>query len=238
MSRELESTATEKLQKVLARAGVASRRASEALILEGRVKINGRVAVVGDRAGASDRVMFDGKPIFVVSTQPVRILLYHKPEGEVCTQSDPDHRPTVFDHLPKLTQGRWIAVGRLDINTTGLLLFTNNGELANQLMHPSANAEREYQVRVLGDITPAIITRLEKGVMLEDGLAAFKSVTMMRGNGANKWCRVILMEGRNREVKRLFESQGLKVNKLKRVRFGDQRLPKTLLPGAWLEGSW
>lgn len=226
---------TEKLQKVLARAGIASRREAERMISDGRVEVDGEPATLGDRVGASARIAVDGKPINMAPSES-RILLYHKPEGEICTRSDPEGRPTVFDRLPKIKLGRWIMVGRLDINTTGLLLFTNDGELANKLMHPSSNLEREYHVRVLGDLTAEIIAKLKKGVMLDDGMAVFKHIKVLRGQGANKWCQVVLMEGRNREVKRLFESQGLQVNKLKRVRFGDNRLPRDLQPGSWIEG--
>lgn len=237
MSREVNSLETEKLQKVLARAGVASRRGAEVLITQGSVTVDGAIASLGDRVAAGVEICVDGKSIVPVGGLQTRVLLYHKPEGEICTRNDPERRRTVFDSLPHLKLGRWILVGRLDINTTGLLLFTNNGDVANTLMHPSSNLEREYQVRILGEITPAIIARLTKGVMLEDGMAAFKKLEVLRGSGANKWCRVVLMEGRNREVKRLFESQGLQVNKLKRTRFGKQFLPKSLKPGCWIEGE-
>jgi len=237
VSRELKKTETEKLQKVMARAGVASRRESERLISQGSVTVDGKIATIGDRVGPGVEIHVDGKPVHIVGGLETRVILYHKPEGEICTRDDPDGRRTVFESLPSLKIGRWIIVGRLDINTTGLLLFTNNGEVANTLMHPSSNLEREYQVRILGEITPAIIARLTKGVMLDDGMASFKKIEVMRGQGANKWCKVVLMEGRNREVKRLFESQGLQVNKLKRTRFGKQYLPKSLSPGHWIEGK-
>lgn len=231
---KLTNDNTEKLQKVLAREGVASRREAERWITEGRITVNGQIATLGDRVDTDAHIFVDGKPLRT-NVVNQRILMYYKPEGEVCTRDDPQGRPTVFDTLPRLTVGRWIAVGRLDINTTGLLLFTNDGELANQLMHPSANLAREYRVRVLGDITPEIMRRLTTGVELEDGMAAFKRMHIVRGSSANKWCEVVLMEGRNREVKRLFESQGLTVNKLKRTRFGKHKLPISMKPGQFYE---
>ncbi|OGT22389.1 MAG: 23S rRNA pseudouridylate synthase B [Gammaproteobacteria bacterium RIFCSPHIGHO2_02_FULL_42_13] len=226
---------TEKLQKVLANLGLGSRREIEKWIDEGRVRLNDQPAKLGDRASLGDRIHVDDKLIKQHSTHvtPTKILLYHKPEGEICSRSDPEGRRTVFEALPMIKKGRWIMIGRLDINSSGLLLFTNDGELANRHMHPSSQIEREYQVRVLGEVTPEIITRLTKGVRLEEGMARFKSVKLAGGRGANRWYKVILTEGKNREVRRLFESQGLKVSRLMRVRFGSILLPRHLHPGGY-----
>ncbi|QEW05681.1 23S rRNA pseudouridine(2605) synthase RluB [Nitrincola iocasae] len=228
---------SEKLQKVLARSGVGSRREMERWIEAGRVSINGRLAGLGDRVGESDQVMVDGRPakLIFASESPRRVVIYNKPLDEVCTRHDPEGRPTVFDNLPPLKQGRWIVVGRLDINTTGLLIFTTDGELANRLMHPSAEIDREYAVRVLGEITETMLEQLTKGVLLEDGMARFTDVRFFDGEGANKWYHCVLMEGRNREVRRLWESQGIQVNRLKRVRFGPVFLPSDVKVGTWRE---
>lgn len=228
---------TEKLQKVLARAGHGSRRTVEAWIREGRVRVNGVVAELGRRVGPEDRVEVDGRPLGRVADRaPVtRVLLYNKPAGEICTRDDPEGRPTCFDHLPRLPEGRWIVVGRLDLMTTGVLLFTTDGELANRLMHPSSGLDREYAVRVHGEVDGAMLERLREGVLLEDGPARFTDVQFHGGEGANRWYHVALMEGRNREVRRLWESQGVEVSRLKRVRFGPLVLPSTLVAGRWLE---
>jgi 23S rRNA pseudouridine2605 synthase len=228
---------SEKLQKVLARAGFGSRRAVEAWIRDGRVRVNGTVAELGRRVGPEDRVEVDGRPLGRVAERaPVaRVLLYNKPAGEICTREDPEGRPTCFDHLPRLPDGRWIAVGRLDLMTTGLLLFTTDGELANRLMHPSSGLDREYAVRVHGEVDGAMLERLREGVLLEDGPARFTDVQFHGGEGTNRWYHVALMEGRNREVRRLWESQGVEVSRLKRVRFGPLVLPSTLVAGRWLE---
>lgn len=228
---------SEKLQKVLARSGFGSRREMERWIEEGRITLNGRVATAGDRITAADQVLVDGrKAELVFSDQHARrVLLYNKPLGEVCTRHDPEGRPTVFDSLPPLDQGRWIIIGRLDINTTGLLLFTSDGELANRLMHPSAQIDREYAVRVLGDVDEAMLERLKQGVLLDDGMARFTDVRFFDGEGANKWFHCVVMEGRNREVRRLWESQGVQVNRLKRVRFGPVFLPSDIRVGTWRE---
>jgi 23S rRNA pseudouridine2605 synthase len=228
---------SEKLQKVLARAGFGSRRAVEAWIRDGRVRVNGTVAELGRRVGPEDRVEVDGRPLGRVAERaPVaRVLLYNKPAGEICTRDDPEGRPTCFDHLPRLPDGRWIAVGRLDLMTTGLLLFTTDGELANRLMHPSSGLDREYAVRVHGEVDGAMLERLREGVLLEDGPARFTDVQFHGGEGTNRWYHVALMEGRNREVRRLWESQGVEVSRLKRVRFGPLVLPSTLVAGRWLE---
>lgn len=229
----------EKLQKVLARAGLGSRRDMEKLISTNRVTVNGKIAHLGDRVGEQDRILVDGHPIALrlAEERRARVLVYNKPEGEICTARDPEGRPTVFQRLPKLRGERWIAVGRLDFNTSGLLLFTTDGELANALMHPSTNIDREYLCRVLGEVNDEILERLRKGVVLDDGPARFTDIT--EGNSAedaaNRWFYVCLMEGRNREVRRLWESQNLKVNRLKRVRFGPVFLPARLKQGQWQE---
>ena len=229
--------ADEKLQKVLARSGFGSRREMERWIEAGRIQVNGEVATLGDRIRSSAVVTVDGKEAKLVFERQAdrRVLLYNKPLGEVCTRSDPEGRPTVFDRLPPLKSGRWIAVGRLDINTSGLLLFTNDGELANQLMHPSSQIDREYAVRVLGDVDEALLERLKAGVLLDDGMARFTDVQFFNGEGANKWFHCVVMEGRNREVRRLWESQGITVSRLKRVRFGPVFLPSDVKVGTWRE---
>ena len=226
----------DKLQKVLAAAGYGSRRELEQWISDGRVQVNGRVAKLGDRVSADDTVIVDGKRARLLGTdQRIRVLVYNKPEGEVCTRSDPEGRKTVFDRLPRLSGERWIVVGRLDINTTGLLMFTNNGELANRLMHPSYEVDREYLVRVHGQVDDAMIKRLREGVLLDDGIAKFSDVVPGERVGSNGWYTVALMEGRNREVRRLWESQGVEVNRLKRVRFGPIFMPSYVRKGQWIE---
>jgi 23S rRNA pseudouridine2605 synthase len=227
----------EKLQKVLARAGVGSRREMENRIRDGRITVNGEVAKLGDRVSPKDEIHSDG--VLVNASEALassrRVIIYNKPEGEVCTRKDPEGRPTVFDRLPKLRNGRWIAVGRLDINTSGLLLFTTDGELANRLMHPSTEIDREYLVRVMGSVNEEQLATLKKGVLLEDGTAKFTDIVDGGGEGINRWFYVCLMEGRNREVRRLWESQGVKVNRLKRVRFGPVFLPSKAKVGRWVE---
>ncbi|MCV6587948.1 MAG: pseudouridine synthase [Marinobacterium sp.] len=229
--------ADEKLQKVLARSGYGSRREMERWIEAGRIQVNNGQATLGDRIRKGDMVLVDGAEAKLVFEREAdrRVLLYNKPLGEVCTRSDPEGRPTVFDRLPPLKSGRWIAVGRLDINTSGLLLFTNDGELANQLMHPSSQIDREYAVRVLGDIDEALLERLKEGVLLDDGMARFTDVQFFNGEGANRWYHCVVMEGRNREVRRLWESQGVTVSRLKRVRFGPVFLPSDVKVGTWRE---
>lgn len=228
---------SEKLQKVLARAGLGSRRELEEWIKAGRISINGQPAKLGDRVETSDTIKVDGAPVRLAAPEQTRrrVLVYHKPEGEVCTRSDPEGRPTVFERLPVLRGGRWIAIGRLDINTTGLLLFTNDGELAHRLMHPAAQVEREYAVRVLGEVDEAMIQRLRRGVMLDDGEARFNSISNAGGEGANHWYHVTLAEGRNREVRRIWESQGVQVSRLIRVRYGNVVLDRTVRLGTWQE---
>ena len=228
---------SEKLQKILARSGVGSRREMETWISAGRVTIDGKVATLGDRVLPTQAVRVDGHPVKLAAEadQICRVIAYHKPEGEICSRTDPEGRPTVFDRLPKIRGSRWIAIGRLDINTSGLLLFTTDGELANRLMHPKFEVEREYAVRVFGDVTDAMIQKLRTGVELEDGKAAFKKIKASGGEGINKWFNVTLTEGRNREVRRMWESQGAVVNRLIRVRYGDLMLPKHLPAGGYTE---
>ncbi|MBF8221827.1 23S rRNA pseudouridine(2605) synthase RluB [Halomonas sp. 328] len=228
---------SEKLQKVLARAGLGSRREMEAAIADGRVTVNGKVATLGDRIELRDKVTFDQRPLTLrgADETPRRVLMYNKPEGELCTRKDPEGRRTVFERLPRLKGERWIAIGRLDINTSGLLLFTTDGELANRLMHPSTEVEREYAVRVMGEVTKAQIKQMVEGVMLEDGPARFTDVQEFGGEGINTWFHVVIMEGRNREVRRLWESQGLTVSRLKRVRYGNIFLDKRAKAGEWTE---
>lgn len=225
---------SERIQKILARAGIASRRTIEKWITEGRITVNGKVAALGDRVDSNAQIKIDDKPVKrLTSEEETRVLIYHKPAGEICTRHDPESRPTVFEHLPKLHIGRWIAVGRLDINTSGLLLFTNNGELANRLMHPSYEIEREYAARVYGEVNEKILRQLLKGVPLEDGLARFESIQDAGGEGRNHWYHVIVKEGKNRLVRRLWESQGVTVSRLIRIRFGKIQLSKGLRPGKW-----
>lgn len=228
---------TEKLQKVLARSGHGSRREIEQMIANGRIRVNGHVAQLGERVDGDADVRIDGHKVSIKdeSSMVCRVLMYHKPEGELVTRKDPEGRPTVYDRLPKLSGARWIAVGRLDVNTSGLLLFTTDGELANRLMHPSREIEREYAVRVFGEVTPQHLNTLRKGVKLDDGPARFKKVQATGGEGMNQWFHVTLTEGRNREVRRLWESQGMQVSRLIRVRYGDVLLEKGLVQGAWME---
>lgn len=224
----------ERLQKILARQGLGSRRQIEDWIRAGRLSVNGKPAALGVTVTETDQVLLDGKPVAVSEQRPFpRVIAYHKPEGELTTRNDPEGRPTVFARLPPLTQGRWIAVGRLDINTSGLLLLTDDGELANRLMHPSREVEREYAVRVFGEVNGLVIDNLLGGVELEEGTARFESITEAGGRGANQWYHVVLKEGRNREVRRLWESQGLQVSRLIRIRYGPVALPPGLKEGRW-----
>ncbi|MGP9764994.1 23S rRNA pseudouridine(2605) synthase RluB [Halomonas sp. AOP13-D3-9] len=228
---------SEKLQKVLARAGLGSRREMETAISAGRVKVNSQVAKLGDRVEALDKVSFDDRPVALRPEEeaPRRVIMYNKPEGELCTRKDPEGRRTVFERLPRLKGERWIAIGRLDINTSGLLLFTTDGELANRLMHPSTQVEREYAVRVMGEVKREHILAMVDGVMLEDGPARFTDVQEFGGEGINTWFHVVILEGRNREVRRLWESQALTVSRLKRVRYGNIFLDKRAKAGEWVE---
>ena len=225
-----------KLQKVLAQAGVGSRRDIEDMIAKGQITVNGEVAHVGQRISFGDKVAVAGKPIKVRIAPPTpRILAYHKPVGEVVTFNDPEGRPTVFRNLPRLPQGKWQSVGRLDLNTEGLLLFTNSGELANQLMHPRFGVEREYAVRVLGSLSNEQKDKLLTGVEIEGQAASFKSITDGGGEGVNRWYRVVITEGRNREVRKLFESVGMAVSRLIRIRYGTVVLPRGLRRGVYVE---
>jgi 23S rRNA pseudouridine2605 synthase len=233
--RERTAAPGEKLQKVLARTGLGSRREMERWIEGGRVAVNGRRATLGDRVESRDRISVDGKPLDTKPGVETRCILYHKPTGEVCSRNDPEGRRTVFDRLPRLKSGRWISIGRLDFNTSGLLLFTTDGELANALMHPSANIEREYLVRVMGEVQEDMLQRMLEGVMLDDGMARFTDIQEGEGDGINRWFYVVIMEGRNREVRRLWESQGLTVSRLKRVRFGEVFIPSRVKQGQWVE---
>ncbi len=234
-----KSQRTEKLQKILARSGHGSRREIEGYLQEGRISIDGVKAKLGDRidANSTAKIRLDGRILSIREAQKdvCRVLAYYKPEGELCTRSDPQGRPTVFQRLPRLNSARWIAVGRLDVNTSGLLLFTTDGELANRLMHPSREVEREYAVRVFGEIDDAKIRQLTRGVQLEDGPASFRSVSYRGGEGINQWYNVSLTEGRNREVRRMWEAVGVQVSRLIRVRYGDIDLPKGLPHGGWVE---
>ena len=220
----------ERIQKVLARGGVGSRREIERWIDEGRLKLNGVTVKLGDRLKAGDYLQLNERVVHweKFAVQPTRVLIYHKPTGEVVTRRDPENRPVVFTQLPSLTTARWISVGRLDINTSGLLLVTNNGELANRLMHPSTQVEREYAVRILGDVPEATLDKLKQGIELEDGKARFDDIKFYGGEGANKWYHVVVTEGRNRLVRRLWESQEVVVSRLMRVRYGPVVLPERL----------
>jgi 23S rRNA pseudouridine2605 synthase len=234
--RKKNLTMNERIQKLLSLTGVASRREAERWIADGRVTVNGERAKLGDRAGRNDDIRVDGRAVSVEEAGVnTRVIAYNKPVGEVCTRDDPEGRPTVFDHLPKTKNERWINVGRLDINTSGLLLFTTDGELANKLMHPSSGVDREYAVRVRGDVDQDMINRLKEGVLLEDGMASFTDVRYFDGEGQNKWYHVVLMEGRNREVRRLWESQEITVSRLKRVRYGCIFMPANVPVGTWVE---
>lgn len=225
---------SERVQKLLAGAGHGSRRGIEEWIRAGRVTINGKPASLGDRASHSDRICLDGRPLDLGgSAESTEVLLYHKPLGEVTTRSDPEGRPTVFDHLPPPSSGRWIVVGRLDVNTSGLLLFTNDGELAHRLMHPSTEVEREYRVRLRGIPSTEILGRLRTGVQLDDGPARFDRIELESSEGSHSWYRVALHEGRNREVRRLFEEVGFEVSKLSRQRYGPVTLPVDLRAGEY-----
>lgn len=230
---------SEKLQKILARAGHGSRREVEAMLQAGRISVDGKIATLGDRVEmhAGTKIRLDGHVLSIIESQDTvcRVLAYYKPEGELCTRSDPEGRPTVFDRLPKMRGSRWVAVGRLDVNTSGLLLFTTDGELANRLMHPSREVEREYAVRVFGQIDDEKIKQLSRGVQLEDGPAAFRTIKYQGGEGLNQWYNVTLTEGRNREVRRLWEAVGVQVSRLIRVRYGDLTLPKGLPRGGYKE---
>lgn len=232
-----KSSTGERIQKVLARAGLASRREIERWITQGRVQVNGQNAELGTKVVMEDKVSVDGKVVRLddSSAQDYRVIAYNKPEGVICSHSDPEGRPTVFGNLPQLKNQRWISVGRLDINTSGLLILTTDGELANRLMHPSYQVDREYAVRIHGDVDEAMLSRLKEGVLLEDGIARFSDIHDSGGEGRNRWFHVVVMEGKNREVRRLWESQDVQVSRLKRVRYGCIFTPSRLKAGAWEE---
>lgn len=230
---------SEKLQKVLAELGLGSRRKIEEWIAAGRIKVNDQIAEIGLRVDQHSRISIDDKLIQRKHTQPFkrRVIIYNKPEGEICSRDDPEKRPTVFQALPPCYSGRWVIVGRLDFNTAGLLIFTNDGDLAHQLMHPSSNLEREYAVRVFGHIDGDKLCRLQQGIQFEDGLARFNRITHTGNQGINTWYHVTLFEGRNREVRRLWQSQDVKISRLIRIRFASVVLPRDLKSGTWRELS-
>ncbi len=234
----------EKLQKILARAGFGSRRSVETIIADGKVKVNGRVAKLGDRATAADKIKVDDRLIKPsrLEQQPTQVILYNKPEGRVCTRKDEKNRDTIYTQLPRVHNGRWISVGRLDLNTSGLLILTNNGELANRMMHPSYEMEREYTVRVFGEVSDETIKQLKKGVQLDDGPAKFSKIRKMQsteeGESINNWYNVVLKEGRYREVRRIWEAVGVQVSRLHRVRYGSFSMPRGLRRGKTQELTW
>lgn len=231
-----EEAATQKLQKLLAQSGLGSRRAMEAWIAEGKVTVNGAVATLGARVGPRDVVKVGAKLVrWPAARKLPRVLLYHKPEGEIVSRDDPEGRASVFDRLPPLRDGKWLAIGRLDFNTSGLLMFTNSGDLANRMMHPRFEIEREYAVRIIGQLTAEQAKRLLAGIKLPDGVARCESLEDEGGEGSNHWYRIVLREGRNRVVRRLFEALGLTVSRLMRVRFGFVALPPRLKRGQLAE---
>ena len=228
-----------RIHKILADHGIGSRRGIESLIKQRKVKVNGELATLGQLVSEHDIFEVEGRTVRLSKKDPSkkRILMYNKKVGEISSRNDPDHKKTIFDSLPKLKSGRWVSVGRLDINTSGLILFTNDGSLANQLMHPSSNIEREYIARVHGQVTDQILNNLMKGVKLEDGFAKFTDVQGGRKGNTNQWFAMVIMEGRTREVRRLWESQGLEISRLKRVRYGSLFLPASLKQGDFKELS-
>lgn len=235
--RSFDPGSAERIQKVLAQAGLGSRRQVESWISDGKIRVNGRTAGLGDRIAPTDRLEINGRPVDLQRrlAQPIRVLAYHKPVGELVTRRDPRGRDVIFTQLPKLQSGRWIAVGRLDINTQGLLLVTNNGELANRLMHPASALEREYLVRILGRPSAEVLKRLCEGVELDDGPARFEALAERPSEGANRWFSVMVRQGRNRMVRRLWEAEGFSVNRLIRIRYGDIVLPERLKPRVFHE---
>ena len=228
-----------RIHKVLADHGIGSRRGIESLIRQKKVLVNGQLASIGQLVSEQDIFEVEGRTVRLSKKDPTkrRILMYNKKVGEISSRNDPDHKKTIFDSLPKLRSGRWVSVGRLDVNTSGLILFTNDGSLANQLMHPSSNIEREYIARVHGNVTDEILNNLIEGVKLDDGFAKFTDVQGGRKGNTNQWFAMVIMEGRTREVRRLWESQGLEISRLKRVRYGNVFLPASLKQGAYKELS-
>lgn len=226
-----------RIHKILADHGIGSRRGIESLIRQKKVSVNGQLATIGQLVSEKDRFEIEGRSIKLLKKDPTkrRVLMYNKKIGEISSRNDPDHKKTIFDSLPKLKSGRWVSVGRLDINTSGLILFSNDGSFANNLMHPSSNIEREYVARVHGHVSEKIVNNLIKGVKLEDGFAKFSDVQGGRKGNTNQWFAMVIMEGRSREVRRLWESQGLEISRLKRVRYGNLFLPATLKQGAFKE---
>ena len=226
-----------RIHKILADHGIGSRRGIESLIRQKKVLVNGQLATIGQLVSEKDTFEIEGRSIKLLKKDPTkrRVLMYNKKVGEISSRNDPDHKKTIFDSLPKLRSGRWVSVGRLDINTSGLILFSNDGSFANNLMHPSSNIEREYVARVHGHVSEKIVNNLIKGVKLEDGFAKFSDVQGGRKGNTNQWFAMVIMEGRSREVRRLWESQGLEISRLKRVRYGNLFLPATLKQGAFKE---
>lgn len=230
----------QRIQKFLSQYGLASRRTIEQWIKAKRIKINNKLATLGEQITGKEEIKLDNQIINITAShykelEKIKIILYHKPSGKICTRSDPQNRPTVYQDLPQLSTGRWVAIGRLDLTTSGILLFTNNGNIANKLMHPKYNQEREYLIRIFGKASNQQLSNLIKGVKLEDGLSKFNKIEFIRQNSANSWYKAVLLEGKNREIKRLFASQGLIVNRLIRIRFGDYVLPRTLEAGKYIE---
>ncbi|BBP04326.1 hypothetical protein TPL01_28480 [Sulfuriferula plumbiphila] len=233
---ENDAPASQKLQKVLAGAGLGSRRDMETWIEAGRVSVNGVTATLGRRVSPGDRVLADNRPIPLnFAAELPRVLIYHKREGEIVSRDDPQARTTVFDELPRVRNGKWIAIGRLDFNTEGLLIFTTSGDLANRLMHPSFEVEREYSVRIMGELSQEQMRSMTAGIQLDDGTAHFERIAEQGGEGSNRWYQVIIKEGRNREVRRMFEAMGMMVSRLIRVRFGMVNLPPRVKRGQMLE---
>ena len=226
-----------RIHKILADHGIGSRRGIESLIRQKKVLVNGQLAIIGQLVSEKDTFEIEGRSIKLLKKDPTkrRVLMYNKKVGEISSRNDPDHKKTIFDSLPKLRSGRWVSVGRLDINTSGLILFSNDGSFANNLMHPSSNIEREYVARVHGNVSEKIVNNLIRGVKLEDGFAKFSDVQGGRKGNTNQWFAMVIMEGRSREVRRLWESQGLEISRLKRVRYGNLFLPATLKQGAFKE---
>ena len=226
---------SERIQKFLANQGIASRREIERWIKAGDIVVDGELCTLGQPITGSEKIEIRGEIIELKASVHSRVIMYHKPEGQIVSRSDPENRPTVFQSLPHLKTGRWVSVGRLDINTSGLLLLTTDGKLANDLMHPRNQVEREYQVRVQGEITNEIMSNIQNGVQLEDGIAKLKILEVKEGKGSNTWCRVVLREGRNREVRRIWESQDLRVSRLIRTRYGSIELPADMRLGKYLD---